>query len=41
MSKFYTASSQAKELCAEAKAAKEKNKELSNEILLKKGEVIR
>ena len=41
MSKFYTASTQAKELCDEAKATKEKSKELSNEVLLKKGEVIR
>ena len=41
MSKFYMASSRAKELCDEAKMAKEKNKELNNEVLLKKGEVIR
>ena len=41
MSKFYTATCQAKELCAEAKTAKEKAKELNNEILLKKGKVIR
>ena len=41
MSKFYTVIFQAKELCAEAKMAKEKAKELKNEILLKKGEVIR
>ena len=41
MSNFYTASSQAKELCDEAKMDKEKNKELNNEVLLKKGEVIR
>ena len=41
MSKFYIASTQAKELCDEAKAAKEKNIELNNEVLLKKGEVIR
>ena len=41
MSKFYTASTQAKELCDEAKAAKEKSKELNNEVLLKKEEVIR
>ena len=41
MSKFYTASTQAKELCDEAKTAKEKNKELNKEFLLKKGEVIR
>ena len=41
MSKFYTTSTQAKELCDGAKAAKEKNKELANEVLLKKGEVIK
>ena len=41
MSKFYTATCHAKELCAEAKIAKEKAKELNNEILLKKGKVIR
>ena len=41
MSKFYTASTQAKDLCIVAKEAKEKNKELSNEVLLKKGEVIK
>ena len=41
MSKFYTASSQAKELCEEAKTAKEKNKKLNKEVLSKKGEVIR
>ena len=41
MSKFYTATCQAKELCVEAKMAKEKVKELNNEILLKKGKVIR
>ena len=41
MSKFYMASSQAKELCDEAKMAKEKKKELNNEVFLKKGEVIR
>ena len=41
MSKFYTASTQAKELCDEAKAAKEKSKKLNNEVLLKKGKVIR
>ena len=40
MSKFYTVSTQAKELCKEAKTAKEKNKELNKEVLLKKGEVI-
>ena len=37
MSKFYTVIFQAKEICAEAKTAKE----LNNEILLKNGEVIR
>ena len=41
MSKFYTATCQAKELVAEAKTAKDKAKELNNEILLKKGEVLR
>ena len=41
MAKFYTASSQAKELCDEAKAAKAKSKKLNNEVLLKKEEVIR
>ena len=41
MSKFYTTSNQAKELCDEAKAAKAKSKELNDEFLLKKGEVIR
>ena len=41
MSKFYIASTQAKELCIEAKKAKEKNKDLSHEVLLKKREVIR
>ena len=41
MSKFYTASTQAKELSEEAKTIREKNKELNKEILLKKGEVIR
>ena len=41
MAKFYTASSQAKELCDEAKAAKAKSKELKAKFLLKKGEVIR
>ena len=41
MEKFYTASSQAKELCDEAKAAKAKSKKLNNEVLLKKEEVIR
>ena len=41
MSKFYTATYQAKELAAKAKTAKDKAKELNNEILLKKGEVLR
>ena len=41
MSKFYTATCQAKELATEVKTAKEKAKELNNEILLKKGEVLR
>ena len=41
MSKFYIVTSQAKELCEEGKMTKEKNKELNNEVLLKKGEVIR
>ena len=41
MSKFYTATCQAKELALEAKMAKDKAKELSNEVLLKKGEVLR
>ena len=41
MAKFYTASSQAKELCDEAKAVRMKNKELKDEFLLKKGKVIR
>ena len=41
MSKFYIASCQAKELCEEAKTSKEKAKELNNEVLLKKGEVIK
>nr|XP_023872483.1 uncharacterized protein LOC111985086 [Quercus suber] len=41
MSKFYTATCQAKELAEEAKTANEKAKELGNEVLLKKGEVIR
>ena len=34
-------STKAKELYNEAKAAKEKSKELTNKVLLKKGEVIR
>ena len=41
MSKFYTATCQAKELAAEVKMAKDETKELNNDILLKKGEVIR
>ena len=41
MLKFYTTSSQAKELCDKAKAAKAKSKELKDKFLLKKGEVIR
>ena len=41
MSKFYTATCQAKELVTEVKTAKEKAKELNNEVLLKKGEVLR
>ena len=41
MLKFYTATCQAKELATEAKMAKDKAKELNNEILLKKGEVLR
>ena len=41
MSKFYTATCQTKELATEAKTAKEKAKELNNEVLLKKGEVLR
>ena len=41
MSKFYTVTYQAKELATEAKTAKDKAKELSNEVLLKKGEVLR
>ena len=41
MSKFYTATCQAKELATEAKTAKDKAKELNNEVLLKKGEVLR
>ena len=41
MSKFYTATCQAKELASEAKTAKEKANEMSNEVLLKKGEVLR
>ena len=41
MSKFYTVSTPVKELCEETKTAREKNKELNKEVLLKKGEVIR
>ena len=41
MAKFYTASSQAKELSDEAKVLRTKNKELEDELLLKKGEGIR
>src|SRR6266702_4162990 len=41
MSKFYIATCQAKELAAEAKTANDKAKELNNEVLLKKGEVLR
>ena len=41
MSKFYTATFQAKELAAKAKTAKDKAKELNNKVLLKKGEVLR
>ena len=37
MSKFYIVTCQAKELATEAKMAKDKAKELSNEVLLKKG----
>ena len=41
MSKFYTTTCQAKELAVEAKTANDKAKELNNEVLLKKGEVLR
>ena len=41
MSKFYTMSTQANELYDQAKAAKEKSKKLNNEVLWKKGEVIK
>ena len=41
MSKFYAVSTQAKELCNKAKTTKEKSKKLTNEVILKKGEVIR
>ena len=41
MSKFYTATCHAKKLTTEAKTTKEKAKELNNEVLLKKGEVLK
>ena len=41
MSKFYTTSTQAKEFCEQANTTKEKNVELSQEVLLKRGEVIK
>ena len=41
MSKFYTATCQAKELATEAKTTKDKTKELNNKVLLKKGEVLK
>ena len=41
MSKFYTVTCQAKKLATEAKTAKDKAKELNNEILLKNGEILR
>ena len=41
MTKFYTVSSQAKELSDEAKVLRTKNKELEDKLLLKKGEGIR
>ena len=41
MSKFYTVSTQAKELCNEVKTTKEKSKKMTNEVILKKAEVIR
>ncbi|XP_030934242.1 uncharacterized protein LOC115959795 [Quercus lobata] len=41
ISKFYTATCQAKELATAAKTANDKAKELNNEVLLKKGEVLR
>ena len=41
MSKFYTTTCQTKEHATEVKMAKDKAKELNNEILLKKGEVLR
>ena len=41
MLKFYTATCQAKELATEAKTAKEKAKELNNEVLLRKREVLK
>ena len=41
MAKFYTASNQARELSDEAKVLRTKNKELKDELLLKKGEGIK
>ena len=41
MLKFYTVTCPAKEFASEAKTAKNKVKELNNEILLKRGEVLR
>ena len=41
MSKFYTVTCQAKELASDVKTTKDKAKELSHEVLLKKGEVIK
>ena len=41
MTKFYTVSSQAKELSDKAKVLRTKNKELEDKLLLKKGEGIR
>ena len=41
MSKFYTATCQAKELASKAKTVKDKAKEINNEVLLKKGEVLK
>lgn len=41
MAKFWTTSSQARELGDESKVLKKKNKELEDELLLKKGERIR
>ena len=37
----YAVSTQAKELCNKAKTTNEKSKKLTNEVILKKGEVIR